>query len=56
MEFVLCESSCVPERLTDILLLEIWEISDDLRRCHPVGYQVDDVGDRNPESADSGSA
>jgi hypothetical protein len=44
VELVLGESSGVSEGLADILLFEVGQVGDDLRRCHAVGDEVDDVG------------
>ena len=34
----------VRESLPNVFLVEVWEIGDDLRRCHAVGDEVDDIG------------
>ena len=44
--------AAVAKRLTDVFLIEVRELRDDLRRRHPVCDEVDDMRDRDPQSAD----
>ena len=52
VDFVLGQGGRVAKRLTDVFLLEVRELRDDLRRRHPVCDEVDDMRDRDPEAAD----
>jgi len=46
----------VRKRLAHILFLEVRVLCNDLRRCHPVGDEVDHMGDRDPQPAQRGAA
>lgn len=50
MKFVLGEGSRIPERLPNVLFLEVRQFLHDLRWRHPVGDEIDDVcnGDAKP--------
>jgi hypothetical protein len=52
VDFVLRQRGRVGEGLADVFLFEIRELRDDLRRCHPVCDEVDDVGNGDPQPAD----
>ena len=56
MQLVLCQGSCVGERLADVVWLEIRKVGDDLRGGHVVREQVDDVRDGNPKAANRRAA
>ena len=40
VELVLCQCGGVRESLPNVLLVDVWEIGNDLGRCHAVGDQV----------------
>jgi hypothetical protein len=50
------ESGTVRARLSDVLLLEVTEVGDNLSRRHAVGDEVMTVRHRNAEAADGGPA
>jgi hypothetical protein len=52
MELIFRKKGRVRQRLTHIFLFQIREIRHDVRRSHSVGYEIDNVGHRNPETAD----
>ncbi len=52
MHFVVSQSGRVRECLADVFFLEVWQVRDDLCRCHPVRNKIDDVGDGDAKSAD----
>jgi hypothetical protein len=56
VEFVLCESSCVGQCLADVILFEVRQVLDDLRRRHAIRNEVDHVSDGNAKAADRGSS
>lgn len=52
MELILGERGRVGEGLADILLIEVWELLDDLCRRHAVRDEVDYVRHGNPKPTD----
>ena len=54
VHFVVSERRSIGERLAHILLVQIRKVFNHLRGCHPVGDQVDNVGDRDTKAADRG--
>jgi len=52
VKFVLSERSRVGKRLPDIVLFEVWQFLDDLRWCHAVRDEVDNVRNRDAKAAD----
>jgi hypothetical protein len=54
VHFVVSKRRSIGERLAHILLVQVGKIFDYLRGCHPVGDQVDNVGDRDAKTADRG--
>jgi hypothetical protein len=55
VELVLGESCGVGEGLADIVFFEVRQVGDDLRRCHAIGNEVDDVRDRDAQPTDGRS-
>jgi hypothetical protein len=56
VQFVLGECGCIGKCLADVLLVQVWQLLDDLRRRHPISHEIDDVCHRDAKSADSGSS
>lgn len=56
MELIFGKNGGVREGLTDIFQLEVWKVSHDLGRRHPVGHEIDYVGDGDAEAADGCAA
>jgi plasmid stabilization system protein ParE len=56
VDLITGQGGCVGECLTDVVLLEIRQIDEDLRRRHAVGDEVDDVRHRDAQTADCGAA
>jgi hypothetical protein len=54
VDLVLGQSSCVGERLSDVFLLEVREVRDDLRRRHAVGEEVNHVRHGDAKASDCG--
>jgi hypothetical protein len=52
VELVLGESSGVREGSAYIPFFDVGQVGDDLHRCHAVGDEVDDVGDRDAQPTD----
>ena len=52
VHFVVSKRRSIGERLAHILLVQVRKVFDHLRGCHPVGDQVDNVGDRDAKAAD----
>jgi len=52
VKLVVGQGGCVSERLSNILLLEVWQFRDNLRWRHTVRDEVDDMGDRDAKAAD----
>jgi hypothetical protein len=56
MELIFGKNGGVREGLTDIFQLEVGKVSHNLGRRHPVGHEIDDVGDGDTEAADGRAA
>ena len=54
VHFVASKRRSIGERLAHVLLVQVRKVFDHLRGCHPVGDQVDNVGDRDAKAADRG--
>ena len=56
VDFVVSKRRSIGERLAHILLVQIRKVFNHLRGCHPVGDQVDNMGDRDAKAADRRSS
>ena len=52
VHFVVSKRRSIGERLAHIFLIQIRKVFNHLRGCHPVGDQIDNVGDRDAKAAD----
>jgi len=55
VNFVASERRSIGERLANVLLFQIRQLLDNLCRRHPVGDEVDNMGDRDAKASDRGS-
>jgi hypothetical protein len=56
VNLILSEGSGVSERLADVFLFEVRQFLNDLRRRHAIGNKVEDVGHRNSQTPNGGTA
>ncbi len=51
MKLILRDCSRIRKGLTDVVFFQVRMLGDDLRRSQSIGYEVDDVRDRDPQTA-----